>query len=248
MRVLTICAHPNPKSFCHAILEQFTKGLLEAGHKSEVVDLYAIRFNPVYSMKDFAFFADESVPLDVLESMNLKARVIALSGGPIRRFMAKRWLRHKSISEIARLIGNHKPRDVLEQQEKVVRAEGLAFIAPIYWMGFPAILKGWIDRIFNYGFAYSLTPEGWKGDLEGRVPLLTHKKALIVSTTFFHEADYRQGYADAIRKTTDEWSFKYPGVQNVEHVYFYATRAVDGETRKEYLRKAFGLGKNFADT
>jgi NAD(P)H-dependent FMN reductase len=43
MRVLTVYAHPNPKSFCHAILEQFTKGLAEAGHTSEVVDLYAIR-------------------------------------------------------------------------------------------------------------------------------------------------------------------------------------------------------------
>ena len=24
MKTLTICAHPNPKSFCHAVLEQFT--------------------------------------------------------------------------------------------------------------------------------------------------------------------------------------------------------------------------------
>lgn len=33
MRVLTVYAHPNPKSFCHAILEQFTKGLAEAGER-----------------------------------------------------------------------------------------------------------------------------------------------------------------------------------------------------------------------
>jgi hypothetical protein len=45
MRVLTMCAHPNPKSFCHAALEQFTKGLEEMGHASEVVDLHAIRFD-----------------------------------------------------------------------------------------------------------------------------------------------------------------------------------------------------------
>lgn len=245
MRVLTICAHPNPKSFCHAIVEQFTKGLLEAGHSSEVVDLYAIRFNPVYGMKDFAYFTDDSVPLDVLESMNLKERVLALSGGPIRRFVARRWLRQKSVLDIAKLIGKHKPKDVLEQQEKVARADALTFIAPIYWMGFPAILKGWIERVFTYGFAYSLTPEGWNGDLQGRVPLLTHKRVLIISTTFFNEADYRQGFADAIRKTTDDWSFRYPGVQNVEHVYLYATLAVTGDTRQEYLRRVFRLGRDF---
>lgn len=139
MKVLTICAHPNPKSFCHAILEHFTKGLLEAGHISEVVDLYAIRFNPVYRMKDFAYFTDDSVPLDVLESMNLKERVLALSGGPIRRFLARRWLREKSVSDIAKIIGKHQPKDVLKQQEKVARAEGLAFIAQfIGWVFQPS--------------------------------------------------------------------------------------------------------------
>jgi len=41
MKVLTVFAHPNRKSFCHAVLDQFTKGLQDAGHTSEVVDLYA---------------------------------------------------------------------------------------------------------------------------------------------------------------------------------------------------------------
>ena len=54
MKVLTVFANPNPKSFCHAILKQFAKGLEDAGHTSEVVDLYAIRFNPVFRTQDFA--------------------------------------------------------------------------------------------------------------------------------------------------------------------------------------------------
>ncbi len=72
MRVLIVYAHPNPKSFCHAILQQFTKGLEDAGHTSEVVDLYAIRFDPVFRMQDFASYVHESIPLDILEQMNLK--------------------------------------------------------------------------------------------------------------------------------------------------------------------------------
>jgi putative NADPH-quinone reductase len=31
--------------------------------------------------------------------------------------------------------------------------QGLAFIAPVYWCHFPAILKGWFESVFNYGFA-----------------------------------------------------------------------------------------------
>lgn len=46
MHVLTIYAHSNPRSFCHAVLEEFTAGLREAGHTGEVVDLYAIGFDP----------------------------------------------------------------------------------------------------------------------------------------------------------------------------------------------------------
>ena len=48
MKILIVYAHPNPKSFCSAVLEQFTKGLADAGHTFEVVDLYAIRFDPVF--------------------------------------------------------------------------------------------------------------------------------------------------------------------------------------------------------
>ena len=52
MKVLTVYAHPNPKSFNHAVLERFTAGLRDAGHTSEVVDLYAIGFNPICDSKD----------------------------------------------------------------------------------------------------------------------------------------------------------------------------------------------------
>ncbi|MBI1880961.1 MAG: NAD(P)H-dependent oxidoreductase [Chloroflexi bacterium] len=72
MKVLTVIANPNPKSFCHAVLQQFTAGLKDAGHTSEVIDLYAIRFDPVFRMPDFASYVHENMPMDVLERMNLR--------------------------------------------------------------------------------------------------------------------------------------------------------------------------------
>jgi NAD(P)H dehydrogenase (quinone) len=56
MNVLTIYAHHNPKSFCHAVLEKFTAGLEDAGHKNEVADLHVIKFDPILSElgKEFA--------------------------------------------------------------------------------------------------------------------------------------------------------------------------------------------------
>ena len=126
MRILTVYAHPNPKSFCHAILQKFTKGLEDAGHVSEVVDLYAIRFDPVFRTQDFASYVHESIPLDILEQMNLKERVLESAGGPIQRFIASRWLRNKDTVAVAKFIHAHRPKDVIAQWEKLNNAQGLA--------------------------------------------------------------------------------------------------------------------------
>jgi NAD(P)H dehydrogenase (quinone) len=245
MKILTVYAHPNPKSFCRAILQQFTKGLEEAGHVSEVVDLYAIRFDPVFRMQDFASYVHESMPPEILEQMNLKQRVLDSAGGPIQRFIASRWLRNKDSLAVARFIHDHRPKDVVAQWEKLKSAQGLAFIAPVFWLHFPAILKGWFERVFAYGDAYALTSDGWRGEMKGRVPLLHHEKALVISTTLFKEEDYKACWQAAMGRIIDDWGLRYPGVRKVEHVYFYGVPIADDETRRSYLERAYRLGQEF---
>ena len=245
MRVLTVFAHPDRRSFCGAVLDRFEAGLKQAGHDVEVVDLYAERFNPVFGALDNAFFADDSVPDEMLERMQLKERAIRSAGGPLRRMIARRWLGSKSVRELARIVHAQRPKDVVREQDRVRAADGLAFIAPVYWLGFPAILKGWIERVFTYGFAYRLTPAGWQGEVGGRIPLLHHKKALLISTTFFNQADYEHGLKDAMELLIDSWGFRYPGIHSVEHTYFWAVNAVGPETRQGYLAEACRLGRTF---
>ena len=247
MRVLTVYAHPNPSSFCHAVLERFTQGLKDAGHTSDVVDLYAIKFNPVFGMDDYTFFAHESVPSEIWNEAELRERMVAGAGGPLRRAFAKRWLREKPLPELLEVVARQRPRDVLAQQEKVAAADGLAFIAPILWMNLPAILRGWVERVFTYGFVYTMTRDAWlNGDLSGRQPLLKQRKALIMTPTFFRESDYRDsGCGAAIERLVDDFGFRYPGIEQVEHVYFFAVGAVGAETRREYLQQAYRLGHEF---
>jgi len=246
MRVLTVYAHPNPKSFCHAILEQFTKGLEDAGHTSEIVDLYAIGFDPVVRSRDGPNWIDENVPAELLDKWNLKQQVLDSSGGAIQRLLVSRWLRNKKPQDIVKMIREHRPKEILVQQEKVAQAQGLAFISPVWFVGFPAILKGWIERVWTLGFAFSMRPEGWKGDIGGRVPLLKHEKALIINTTLFNEESYKAGLGDAMKKLIDEFAFRFPGIKNVEHAYFYAVHGADDQTMQSYLQRAYQLGKEFA--
>lgn len=247
MKVLTIYAHHNPRSFCHAVLESFCAGLNDAGHSNEVIDLHAMGFDPVFRDHDGPNWIDDSVPDDVLEYMKVEKSLTEAAGNPARRWLLKRWIGGLDARGIIRKIrAAGGPSDVAAQQEKVARAEALAFISPVYFVGFPAIMKGWIERVFTLGFAFALRPEAWRGDISGRLPLLTHKKALIISTTIWDEKSYDAGLRAAMKTLVDEYCLIYPGVQSVEHVYFYAVHGADDATRRKYLERAYSLGHDFA--
>ena len=95
------------------------------------------------------------------------------------------------------------------------------------------------------GFAFALKPEAWRGNIRGRVPLLAHKKALIINTTLFDQAAYESGLGAAMQTLVDDFALKYPGIQSFEHVNFYAVHGADDSTRKAYLERSYHLGRNF---
>jgi NAD(P)H dehydrogenase (quinone) len=242
MRVLIIFARPGGETFCRAVMTRVTQGLRAAGHEVEILDLNAVGFDPVFKPNDYLQFLDETQLPDISV---VKDQVVTASGGAIRRLITRWWIRNMDTTALVAFLAKQRPKDVQWHQETVARAQGLIFIAPIFWMGFPAILKGWIERVFTYGFAYSLTPEGWKGDLSGRIPLLKHNRALVIPPTFFAEEHYRQGWQAALTKVLDEWTFTNTGIENVGHVFLYAVNAADEATREGYLQKARGLGQEF---
>lgn len=127
----------------------------------------------------------------------------------------------------------------------MARAQALAFVAPVHFLSFPAMLKGRLDRVWTPGFAYDLTAEAWQGDINGRQPRLTHQKALILQTTIFNKQAYDGGLREAMRMVIDEFTLTYPGIKNVEHEYFYAVHRADDATRRGYLERAYALGRHF---
>ena len=86
------------------------------------------------------------------------------------------------------------------------------------------------------GFAYDLTEEAWRGDINGRRGRLTHEKALIMQTTLWDERSYDTGLREAMGKIIDEYTLTYPGIKHVEHVLFHAVHGADDDTRRGYLR------------
>jgi NAD(P)H dehydrogenase (quinone) len=128
MHVLTIFAHPRRKSFCHAVLERFDAGLRDAGHTNEIVDLYAIGFDPVLRDRDDPDWMDEHAPQYVLDSMHLRERILEAARGPVKRLATKWLLGNRDKPGIIRLLQQRfRPKDVLLQQAKVASAQALPY-------------------------------------------------------------------------------------------------------------------------
>lgn len=182
MRALIVYAHPNPKSFNHAILETAQETLREAGVEVRVRDLYAERWDPSLSARDFET-----------------------------------------------LIGGRVPGDIAREQEAVSWADTLIMVFPVWWFGPPAILKGWLDRVFSVNFAYRSTDHGLEGLLKGR-------QALILSTSGADEAAARaSGMLEAIRISLVEGTLRMSGFDPVTYHNFHAVPFVSDADRHAML-------------
>lgn len=131
------------------------------------------------------------------------------------------------------------PSDVLREQERVDRADALALVYPVYWWSFPGQLKGWIDRVFSNGWAYS---EGADGRLEKRLSRLA---VHLIGIGGADGGTYaRHGYDQAMRTQIDHGIFDFCGAQVVTSEFLLD---VNGQEAASHLVAARALGtKAFA--
>lgn len=126
--ILIIYAHPNHDGHNGIFLEKISQELKNQNMSFDLIDLYAINYDPV--LKDSELYSQGK----------------------------------KEVSE-----------QNTEFQNKIKEADKLLFIYPAWWQNMPAILKGFIDRVFVSGFAFVYK-------LGIPLPLLKGKKAAVVTT------------------------------------------------------------------
>lgn len=104
--------------------------------------------------------------------------------------------------------------EVRKEQEYIAWAEAVTFIYPIWWTGMPGIMKGFIDRVFSYGFAYRYDQGVQKG-------LLAGKSAYIINSHGKSRTEYQQiGMDDALKLTSDKGVYTYCGFDIKQHFFF----------------------------
>lgn len=107
--------------------------------------------------------------------------------------------------------------EIEAEQQKLRWADFVIFQFPLWWYSMPAILKGWVDRVYALKFAYGVgehSGEKW-GDRFGE-GTLKGRKAMVVMTMGGREAHYGprgvNGYIEDLLWPIQHGIFFYPGM------------------------------------
>lgn len=113
--------------------------------------------------------------------------------------------------------------------KELVESDVIIIVHPNWWGQPPAMLKGWIDRIFRVGVSY-------KFDNTGKaIGLLNTKKAYVFNTSNTPEPVELNIYKDPLDNLWKTCVFGMCGVKNVERVMFKGVIKSTEETRENWL-------------
>ena len=121
------------------------------------------------------------------------------------------------------------PFDIQQEQNLIKQADLITLIYPLWWMGFPAILKGYFDRVLSHGFAYETDESGSRG-------LLNDKKMLQFITLGNNVQEYeKRGFLQALDHTLINGLFNYCGITDIEHHFLGDIHIIDDQARTQIL-------------
>ncbi|EJO61986.1 NAD(P)H-dependent oxidoreductase [Burkholderia multivorans] len=134
--------------------------------------------------------------------------------------------------------------DIAREQGKLKWADTVILQFPLWWFSMPAIMKGWVERVYAYGFAYGVgehSDRHW-GDRYGEGSL-AGKRAMLIVTTGGWESHYSargiNGPIDDVLFPIQHGILYYPGFDVLPPFVIYQTHRMD-EARFAETRAALG--------
>ncbi|MCU4164624.1 NAD(P)H-dependent oxidoreductase [Carboxylicivirga caseinilyticus] len=138
-------------------------------------------------------------------------------------------------SDLEKLKKGETEEDILSEQALVKEADIISVVYPLWWAGFPAILKGYIDKIFAYGFAYKAGKNGIEG-------LLTNKKVYLYTSMGNTVEEYEEkGLIEAFRKIQGGEIFEFCGMEVKHQEFFPQIPSASTEEIEKHLKVALSV-------
>lgn len=127
------------------------------------------------------------------------------------------------------------PVDVFAEQERIARADGICLVFPLYWWGMPAMTKGWVDRVWSYGWAYDQLDDPERSMQRSRMGVL-----LVPAGARSDEMETK-GYTAALETAWLKGTFGYFGFTKRKLELLNGADGSDAR-RKALLERAFRIG------
>lgn len=121
---------------------------------------------------------------------------------------------------------------VLAEQARVDRNDALAFVFPVWWWSAPAMTKGWIDRVWNRGWAYG----------ERKLPLRKARMLGLCSSDAAHYA--KRGYDMAMKTQLSLGVLDYCGIADAGVELLHGSLG-DAPQRQALIATARQIGARF---
>lgn len=142
-------------------------------------------------------------------------------------------LKQQAEEEYASAHGGYVP-ELQAEMDKLFWCDTLIFQFPIWWLGLPAILKGWVDRVFAVGRAYGGGRYFDRGVFKG-------KRAMCATTVGGSAPAYSQvgiyGPVEAILFPINHGIFAFAGFTVIEPFVVYGPSKIDDAARRRYLEQ-----------
>ncbi len=122
-------------------------------------------------------------------------------------------------------------------RDNIAWADKLVFIYPIWWSSMPAVLKGYIDRVYASGFAYNfkgIWPQGHLGSKTAWI-INTHDTPRIVARLF------QSDYGRIMKRGILRYMF---GIKKTQHTVMAFDKRSTFEQRTRWLNKVYQIAHN----
>lgn len=130
--------------------------------------------------------------------------------------------------------------DLLATYDTMVWADHIVWVHPVWWNGIPALMKGFIDRLFLPGFMYETIPNS------ARIkPLLKGKTAHIIST-LDQPGWYYRLFFKAPSEHMLKANLKICGIKTTKVTYFGIVKTSTIEQRQRWLTKVRKLALSYS--
>jgi NAD(P)H dehydrogenase (quinone) len=134
------------------------------------------------------------------------------------------------------------PAAIKQQSAEIAAAEAIIIIHPSWWGQPPAILKGWIDRVFRLDVAFNLPGEVGKGIPQG---LLQAQVALVFTTSNtppLREIDF---YGDPLQNIWENCVFRVCGVNRFFRKNFAVMASSTEKQRCSWLKEIANIVQGY---